>query len=334
MGFLYRDILKRALATVWRSKFLWLLGLFAAILGNAGEYEVLFRNYDVVTDQVANAQNFREFLLGGGLDAVVDNVRQSLSTSPAFTVTLLIILLAVAVFVVWLSIISQGALVSAVGKAGTGRPSSLGESFAAGRTAAAPVFGINLFTRLVVWLLFLLVTLPIFFTIGRDVTAWQALFIILSFVILVPAVLALSFIAKYAIASIVLKKQRFGPSLASGWRLFRTHWLVSIEMALIMFAINFVVSLAMVVGIVLIAVPFILLAVIFVLAGSQGGLVFTITAGTLAVFLLLFLFGALLSAFQYAAWTNLYLKLLEGKAVSRLVRWGRAISGRTSAAKA
>ncbi len=34
---LYRDILGQSLKSAWHNKYLWFFGLFAALLGNAGE---------------------------------------------------------------------------------------------------------------------------------------------------------------------------------------------------------------------------------------------------------------------------------------------------------
>ena len=42
---LYRKVLKQALFITWRAKFLWIFGFFAALLGNGGAYEILFRSF-------------------------------------------------------------------------------------------------------------------------------------------------------------------------------------------------------------------------------------------------------------------------------------------------
>ena len=44
--FLYRNILSQAWKITWRSKYLWFFGLFAALLGNGGELEIVFRGFD------------------------------------------------------------------------------------------------------------------------------------------------------------------------------------------------------------------------------------------------------------------------------------------------
>ena len=40
----YRTILKQAWSLTWRHKYLWWFGIFAALLGNGGEFEILFNN--------------------------------------------------------------------------------------------------------------------------------------------------------------------------------------------------------------------------------------------------------------------------------------------------
>ena len=44
----YRNILKQAWKITWRNKYLWWLGIFAALLGNGGEFEILFNNAGIV----------------------------------------------------------------------------------------------------------------------------------------------------------------------------------------------------------------------------------------------------------------------------------------------
>ena len=60
---LYRDIIKEAWQITWRRRFLWFFGLFAVLLGNGGEYEILFQNFDAISDQqrlIYNLQNISE----------------------------------------------------------------------------------------------------------------------------------------------------------------------------------------------------------------------------------------------------------------------------------
>src|SRR3990167_11185977 len=38
----YRNILKQSWRLTWRNKYLWIFGIFAALLGNGGELEILF----------------------------------------------------------------------------------------------------------------------------------------------------------------------------------------------------------------------------------------------------------------------------------------------------
>ena len=40
----YRNILRQAWRLTWRNKYLWWLGIFAALLGSSGELEILLNN--------------------------------------------------------------------------------------------------------------------------------------------------------------------------------------------------------------------------------------------------------------------------------------------------
>src|SRR3989339_1784743 len=112
---LYRGIIKQAMDITWKSKYLWFFGLFAALLGNGGEYEILFRalsgnfnddffsGFRMIADTgVFSMQGLRNF---GNL-----LITQPISVIVAILV--LVIFLALFAFVIWLVNVSQATLVN------------------------------------------------------------------------------------------------------------------------------------------------------------------------------------------------------------------------------
>ena len=68
---------------------------------------------------------------------------------------------------------------------------------------------------------------------------------------------------KYAIAYVVIKGSGFVEAVKLGWQLFVKNWLVSLEMAFILFFINFAVGFGLLLLFLISAGPFLFLALVF-----------------------------------------------------------------------
>ena len=125
---------------------------------------------------------------------------------------------------------------------------------------------------------------------------------------------------KYAIAYVVINKYKVEQAIAQSWRLFKENWLISFEMAVILFFINLLAGLAIVLAILTLAVPFVFLGLIFYYAFSLiGSWLIAILAFASFLFIVV-TFGAALAVFQIASWTGLFLELDKNGGVSKLVR--------------
>jgi len=105
MTSLYRQILKRAWHITRKFKYLWPLGIFAAFLGNGGEYQVLFKQINNVNYQadIATAWNNNLNTILPALDLSAGNI---------FSVLLgLLFGIAILVLLLWLVISSLGGLI-------------------------------------------------------------------------------------------------------------------------------------------------------------------------------------------------------------------------------
>ena len=72
----------------------------------------------------------------------------------------------------------------------------------------------------------------------------KLLFVFL-FLIFVPVVVIISFVAKYAICYVVIKGYSLKKALAKAWKLFLDNWIISLEMSLTLLLLSFGVSLAL-----------------------------------------------------------------------------------------
>ena len=133
------------------------------------------------------------------------------------------------------------------------------------------------------------------------------------FVVFVPIAVSLSLIIKYAISCRVLENKSVITSLENGWNLFKKNWLISLEVALILFIISFFSSFLILIIISILFFPLLWLSIVF----SIGWLSFLMIFLSLVVAVL---FGSLLTTFQIATWTDLYLHLKDNKGVAKLER--------------
>ena len=109
MESIYRSILKQAVNIARKFKYLWFFGLFAALAGNGGIYNIGINNFDKVESQGIFLNDLKEGLKN--LQFRLFNWEGIWTNISFWEVIFLVVILAVVVFLIWLSFSSQGALV-------------------------------------------------------------------------------------------------------------------------------------------------------------------------------------------------------------------------------
>lgn len=319
--FSYRSLLKQAWEVSWKHKYLWFLGLFASLTaaGGSWEYQLLAQNlnrglidgsYYRLSGILALADLIKTFFLG-----IINLFSYDFATI-LNALSLLIISFVLIAFVIWLAITCQAALVNDVKKINNSKKKDLNLSLREGLTVGHgyfwPVLGLNLMIKIVISLAFFITGLPLLFMVLSStpmlVTAYTVLF-----VIFVPVAVGLSLLLKYAIAYHVLDNKSFVSALEHGRKLFVKNWLVSLEMAIILFIINFVASLIILIILTLVLLPLLLLGLMFQIS-------WLVVLALLLAIALIIIFGAVLTTFQTATWTNLFLRLQDKGALAKLER--------------
>ncbi|MFA5754575.1 MAG: hypothetical protein WC905_04510 [Patescibacteria group bacterium] len=319
--FSYRSLLKQALTIAWKHKYLWVCGLFASLVASSGswEYKILTENlnqnmaggsYYKLNGFITVGEVIKNFFLG------FKDMFQYDAVAVLNALTLILITAIILIIFVWLAITSQAALVSSVKKIASAKKKettlSLRTEIAIGSRHFWPVLGLNLLTKILISVAFFIIGLPLLFLIIRDSGFAATLYTIL-FVIFIPVATGLGLMLKYAIAYKVLEDASFVKSIKKGWKLFMKNWLVSLEMAIILFLISLIAS-GLVLGILFLALmPLLLLGLIF-------NAVWLITFVTLIAIIVIVLIGSLLTTFQVATWTSLFLRLREKGAAAKLER--------------
>lgn len=320
--FSYRTILKQALSLSWKNKYLWLFGLFASltVAGGSIEYQfitqsfgqgVLNSSYQGASELLGTANFFQSIYLGlvGLFSQDIITIINSLS----------IILLALALIIAftWLAISSQAAIVATIKKImlpGKKKIVDLGfrDGLSEGDKHFWTVLSLNILIRILISASFFVISLPLLFMMLSNDYALVIIYTIL-FVIFVPTAISISLALKYAISYTVLEGESLVKSLEKGVSLFKKNWLISLEVALILFFISLLSSFLL-----------LLIMTITILPIFIAGLFLSINwLSYLAIFIAIMVmvfFGSFLTTFQISSWTNLFLHLREGKGSAKLER--------------
>lgn len=316
----YRNILKQGWKLTWRNKYLWVFGIFAALLGNGGELEILFNNLGGDPGQTL-FPSWQRIASTGVFSwqtyANIGNLFRDDTLNMMILLVVALIVLAVFIFLVWLVIVSQAAIVASSAAIIKQKHNTLRDGLKAGMLNFWPVLVLNIIIKAVVYILLIAISLPVIFSPN----SWNAnLIYVLAMMIAVPVAVILSFIMKYAIAYVIIYKSKTGQALKQAWQLFKANWLISLEMAVILFFINLLIGLAVILAILALAVPFLFLGLIFYYTLATVGSWLVAALAFVCFSLIVVVIGSALSVFQIAAWTSLFLELDKKGGVSKLVR--------------
>lgn len=315
--FSYRSILSRAWKITKHYKKLWIFGALALILSAGGEYQVMTK----VLNEDYGSGVYEKIQSGDSLASLSfwNNLSNLIASDPKLGVgvILLVLLLAFIAFVIlWISINSQISLIrwsKILSSSKKKEPEiSIWEGISKGGKEFWRVLGLNVIFKLGINLLFFLLSIPLIYLFFQN-SDFAILIYTIFFIIFLPLSLSLALIIKYAAVSVVLEKTSFVRSIEEASKLFSKNWLVSLEVAILLFLINFFAGLLIIFVISVIILPIILALIIFN---------FLIPLYIFAVigFASLILTAAILMTFQNAAWTILFDELREDKAQAKLER--------------
>lgn len=321
---LYSNILKQALSITCRYKYLWFFGLFATLIGGGG-YEVISKSLSGDTVQ-ALFPNFNRLAETGIFSwKTFLNLGEIFKTNPESTLALLlvgIIILVLLIFLIWLMVVSQIAIVDNSSGIIRGKKEPLGikKGINAGIKYFWPVLGLNLIIKIIICLTFFVMS-SLFFLLGNGLNSPVASYLyVILFIILVPIAVIFSFIIKYAICFVAVKSNNFVNAIKESWKLFIKNWLISIEMAFLLFFINFLAGLAIILVVLVLTVLFLFLALILYELTSLMAFWLIVGIWFIIALLITALGGAILTTFQTISWTGLFVELVSRGGTSKIVR--------------
>jgi len=327
---LYRPILRRAWQITSHYKKFWLLGLFAAIIGASGEYEIMSRlayqntSFDINTNIVGTViTSFQAGIEDSGGN-LFDGLWAMTTTDPVNLIAALaivIIALAIVGFLAWLAIVSQTGLIHSIDEADHNRALPINEAIDRAVRQFWPITAINIIMKLAIMLLLGMVSLAMIWLYPLGTAGLIAYYA--TFVIFVLAVFVVSLILKYQLFYLILDHQSLSESLHNAWALYRRNWLISIETSVLLFSIYVISTFCtLVISTFLVVIPLVLgqyynLPAIIPVVGL-------LIAGV-AIVVIAMLIGSIVMTFQWSVWSLLFRRINTSPETSRIIRTANAL---------
>jgi hypothetical protein len=143
---------------------------------------------------------------------------------------------------------------------------------------------------------------------------------LLAFTVFALAALCISFVTGVAGVGVAVRGHGVLEAIGEAFTLFRRHWLVSVEMIVVLLAVNIGLVIIMLAALVALTIPFFLLLMAAGVIGSSLMASVIAVIGVIALIAVIAVFGSFLAFFQQAAWTLLYLRLGERTVVAKIHR--------------
>jgi hypothetical protein len=318
-GPLYRRIIADAWRVAWGHKHLWVFGFFAAMLGFGGVSDVFFNAYDRTAELIpslAAGAPITDFIPGY-------TTMRALVTFSAYPALALLIFVAAAALLIavfaWMTSTSVGGLIANVRKIARGGEPTFGEGLKAGSEKFLTVLAVIVISKLVIWTA-LALTGANLIVLMKDRTFTSGIFYVGSFVVFTAVAVGASLTAVYASNYAVIKGERVEKAMNSGWGLLTQHWLISLEMTVLLLLASLGMALVAALGSLALSVPLIFLVAVAAALKAQGLVVAVIGFTAALLLLVLVVLAAFLSSFQAAAWTLLWGELNDRRPLPKLLR--------------
>jgi hypothetical protein len=304
----YGELIGDAFRITLRNRYLWFFGFFAG--GST--------SFNVPTNVPMGGGNFNpdDFQSSSSILSAVQ-VGQGLGTG-ILIAGVVIVAIILALFFIFMSIVSQGALADSVAAIDRGDRRGFGVAFRSGMGNFWRVLGYYVVFILIAIGLLLVIGIPVALVIGGTFAATQSVGarITVAVVVGLLAVLALvvvfvplSIIGQYALREIVVRRERVLGSVGSGYGIFRRNLGRSLLILLIQFGISIGIAIAFFLALLIVGLVLFIPTIALAIAGySTAAIIAGVIAGVILIPLLLVATGAI-GTFSHAYWTLSYLRL-------------------------
>ncbi|MDZ7798884.1 MAG: hypothetical protein U5L76_04735 [Patescibacteria group bacterium] len=302
MKIFYREIIKKAWTTTKKLKFLWFFGIFASLTANGEEYDIIIRNIDTVTNLERVIKNLRNTLNEGVFSIVSENLNTFFTKNVFSSILVVLVGIIIAAAAVYLITISQVAIISAAHRFKKKKSVAFLDGFFIGTKKFWPILIINLIAKAIIYGLLLVIGIPLAISyVNSGSTGTLTTLSVFAFIILIPLNIFISFLVRYATINVILNGEKIKASIKTSFHLFRKNWLITLENAILLYVINFVITFVIVSVLTFLSLPF--------------------TAWGYAIFMAIIIFvGSLIATFRFSVWTYLFESISKGEGLSKILR--------------
>lgn len=320
----YRQAISHGWDIAKKHKLLWLFGFFATFLGQMGLLDMVVHSTLATQGQSVGFPFL--FDLPALFETLFTNLKQGavgLSVWAWFT-WLIAFFVAIKILLIFVSVVSQGALIHAVKQtmSKVGRKYDVNKSWHVGVSHFWRLFFLNVVKRITVMVMAAIVGLSTYTLVGSATTV-GTLFFFISLGIALFVGIFLSFLIIYAAGYIVLENMSFGDSIVAAWQLFSQHTLVSLEVGILMLLANVVAGLAALFGLLVFIAHMAIFWALSLIAGASIVWTIGLVVGGFAFFIYVVLVGTLLTTFTTTVWTYLFVKMHKSGVPSRVLHFLR-----------
>lgn len=303
----YLAVLREAASITWRFKFLWLFGFFVALTsgGSGGGWN--FYNFSNFTTDTSDHQ-FRQG---------VSQVLNFISIHWGIIIILGIFIILFWFLLLFLSLTSQAAIISSIGKIENKQETNLKESFRRGIHYFWRVLGLFILIGLPFFILSLFIVIPLILWLVSGNLSFLPLFVgilFLSILLIILLAFFIGFISRYALRLIVLKDEKVIASLSSGFQLFFAKWKESLIIWLLLLAIGIGVGIILFLAALFLFIPAIAFVILAFATKKMLLLIPGLGLALIAILLLLILQG-IYQVFYSNTWTLTFLNLTKPEEV-------------------
>jgi hypothetical protein len=310
---LYREALSASFLFSWKQKKLWVFGLLAAMLGQMGMAEFIVKVLKIgSTNSTAKILLFPTFVRSGDWNLFVPvDVK-------IWAITLGLLLFGIFVFLVFAAVSSQGAIIHSVAKSvKKNKLPKMGESWHIGVHHAGRLFFINMIKKITLFIASLLIGISIFALVINFSFISFFLYLVL-FVVAAIISLSVTIISIYAAGYVVVEQYKFVEAVQSAWKLFTSHWLVSIEVGIIVLFAEIAMVIFAIWGVAILFLPTMIIWFMSVLSLNSALWIAGTTIATILSSIFVMLLGSFFTVFTTSVWTYLFMKMHKVGIVSTI----------------
>ena len=306
----YFEAITHAWRLVWSNKIIWILGVLAVFVGQFGLGDFIGKMW-ISAEQVLSVP-------GSYAMALLAFLPVTFAGHWVYFVWFLVIMILVLVFVAFLAVTAQGTLISATGEYYHDKKfRKISKHWQIAVKNFWGVLVINVLQKFLLASLFLL-TLYVWRYFYQSGFAIAPYMIVLDIAVALFLGLLISAVSVYALGYKVIENKNFGESLQYGFRLFKNHMLVSLELSILLMFLGLVLVSFISFAAIIAFLPSLLVWFLAAVSASYTLVMLGLGFGVLFFLVIIILSAGMFNAFVISAWMYMFSRMHHEGVMSKL----------------